>query len=404
MDRTILHIDMDAFFASVAQRDNPQLKGKPVAVIGSNARTVIVSPSYEARGFGVKTGMTRQQAKLRCTGIVFVPADNAKYSSICAKIAGILYAFTPDIEVSSIDEFFLDITTSMHLFGTADSVAVSAKTAVKKELGLDCSIGISHNKLLAKLASEKAKPAGICRISRQDVIPLFERTKVGMLCGIGKETCRQLASMGIYKLGQLRECSVDRLKRKFGINGIKLSFIAHGIDNSAVVPFYLEEEAKTMGHSMTFGRDISDMRVLSRQILKLAETVGRRLRKAGLSAGTIKLTIRYKSFKTFTRQRVVAPATDDTKNIYHTARSILENVKRREPIRLLGITGSKLSAPCQSGCLFTQGSKNRDIDKILDHINERFGSPALSFASLLNEDRHSRVISPAWRPVGNRNY
>jgi DNA polymerase-4 len=395
---------MDAFFASIEQRDNPSLLTMPMAVIGSNARTVLVSPSYEARDYGVKTGMTKYQAKLLCPDIVFVTGNTGKYASACSTIAKILYAFTPDIEISSIDEFFLDITNTMHLFGTAEDVAGDAKARIKKQLGLSSSIGIAHNKLLAKFASEKAKPGGIYNLKREDVAAVFENTKVGELCGIGKKTSEQLNLMGIGTLGRLRRCSPVQLKHFFGVKGPALLLMADGIDDSLVVPVGTEDEAKSMGHSMTFKEDTADADILSRYLLELAVMVGRRLRKSALSAGTIKLTLRYKSFQTITRQKALSSPTDDTKAIYHTARFILRGITLKEPVRLLGITGSGLSANTVSGSLFLQDMKRYRINKVLDSINERFNHPALFFASLLDKDKHNKVISPAWRPAGNRNY
>lgn len=404
MENTILHIDMDAFFASVEQRDDPSLLGKPIAVVGSNIRTVLVSPSYEARAYGVKTGMTKNQARLLCKDIVFVTGNTDKYTSACSGIAKMLYDFTPDLEIASIDEFFLDISNTMHLFGTVREIAKTVKARIVDQLGLSSSIGIAPNKLLAKFASERAKPGGIFILNKPDVANIFEHTKVGELCGIGKKTSEQLGLMGIDTLGELSKHDPALLKRVFGVKGLALSLMAHGIDSSAVVPIGAKEEAKSMGHSMTFKQDTSDPALLSQYLLELAEMVGRRLRKAALSASAIRLTLRYESFQTITRQKALTSPTDDTKAIYHTARLILQNIPLKEPVRLLGVTGTRLSAYSASDSLFPQDKKRYRINRILDSINERFNHPTLFFASLLNKDKHAKVISPAWRPDGNRNY
>ncbi len=404
MDRTILHIDMDAFFASVEQRDNPSLLERPIAVVGSNARTVLVSPSYEARAYGVKTGMTKYQAKALCPDIVFVVGDTDKYTLACSNIAKILYSFTPDIEIFSIDEFFLDVTDTMHLFGTAEDIARDAKTKIESNLSLSSSIGIAHNKLLAKFASEKAKPGGIYTLKKGDVPDVFRDTKVSELCGIGKKTSEQLNLLGIETLGELSRYSPIQLKRVFGIKGLTLPLMARGIDDSPVIPAGGEEEAKSMGHSITFKQDTSDAKVLSRYLLELAVMVGKRLRRSALSTGTIRLTLRYKSFKTITRQKALISPTDDTKAIYDTARLVLQSIALKEPVRLLGITGSRLCAYSSTNSLFLRDNKRYRINRTLDIINERFNHPALFFASLLDTDKHSKVISPAWRPAGNRNY
>jgi len=403
-ERTILHIDMDAFFASVEQRDDPKLRNRPIAVTGSGKRTVLVSPSYEARAFGVKTGMTRTQARLLCPEIILVRAETQKYTHACNQIIKIVYGFSPDIEVFSIDEFFVDITHTMHLFGAPDEIAGRIQEDVSKRLGLSCSIGIAHNKLLAKLASERRKPCGIYWIRSNKVSSVLDGLKPDVLCGIGAKTKQALEQMGISSLGQLRNYNVAFLRRKFGVNGIKLHFMARGIDDSSVIPMGTEEEAKSMGHSMTLVKDISDMDSLSRHLLSLSDRVGRRLRNAGLSAKTVRLTIRYKSFATFTRQKTLEAHTDDTKALYAAVLSILKAIRLKEPVRLIGVSTAKLVTSEGDMSLFEENKRKYRLNRLLDYVNERFGDSAVSFASLLNTKSHNKVISPAWRPHGTRNY
>jgi len=402
--RTIIHLDMDAFFASVEQRDNPHLLNKPIAITGSGERTVLVSPSYDARSFGVKTGMTKYQARKLCPEIVFVSGNTVKYTKACKDIIKRLYTFTPDIEIFSIDEFFLDITDSMHLFGSKKTVAKKAQSIIKTELGLDCSIGIAHNKLLAKFASERAKPAGIFTIEKNDVHKILDPSPVDELCGIGKSTTHALNAMGIETIAQLRKADASMLKRTFGVNGLYIQLMAKGIGDDKVIPMGEEQDAKSLGHSMTFSSDTSDPKLFRRYLLEIADLVGRRLRREGLSTKTIRLTVRYKSFKTFTKQKTFLTSTDDTKTIYDQSSAILRSIKLKEPIRLLGITASKLTPYSESDSLFTQEKRKYKLNRVLDDVNERFGNASVLFASLLEDSGHSKVISPAWRPSGNRNY
>jgi DNA polymerase IV len=404
MKKVILHIDMDAFFASVEQRDNPALAGRPIAVIGSNQRTVIVSPSYEARRFGVKTSMTRHQAMLLCPEIVFVTAQSDKYAYACSQILDILQAFTPDIEVYSIDEFFLDITATMHLFGSAKKIAEAIRLNIHDKLGLNASVGVSYNKLLAKFASDMAKPNGIFILDRDNIDDVFEHAKVEQLCGIGKKTCQRLNLMGIQTIGQLRQCSPGMLEKVFGVNGLLLHNMANGVDLMPVIPIGSSDHVKSIGHSMTFQQDTLQAKLLSRYLLELSGMVGARLRRSGLVSGCVRITLRYKSFKTFTVQRALPDRTDDTKKIYHTARSILSDIDLKEPVRLLGVTCSRLCQQSQPESLFEQDNRRYKLNQTMDMINERFECPAVCFASLLGQQEHKKVISPSWQPHGKRNY
>lgn len=214
-----MHIDMDAFFASVEQRDDLSLRGKPVAVIGANARTVVVTSSYQARAMGVKTGMNRFQAKNVCPQVIFVEAHHEKYTAICEQIVKILYRFSPDVEVYSIDESFLDITGVGHLFGTPLETGRKIKDAILKELNLTCSIGIGPNKLIAKLASKQNKPDGLLWIGKDRVSAVLKDLPVEELCGIGNSTKEALNRMGIYTCSELAAQAEPALRRKFGVLG-----------------------------------------------------------------------------------------------------------------------------------------------------------------------------------------
>src|SRR5512136_1006250 len=227
--RTIMHIDMNAFFASVEQQCNPHLRGKPIAVIGSAKRTVITTSSYEARAYGVKTGMNVYEAKQRCPHLILVIGDNRKYTWTSSQIIKIFKEFTPQVEVFSIDEAFLDVTGSLRLFGSAERIAYLIKAGIRHQFGITCSIGIAPNKLLAKLASDMQKPDGLTVIRPEEVSRILETVPVKDLCGVGRKTARQLALYGITSCGDLGRFPVGVLRQRFGVIGERLQQMGRGL-------------------------------------------------------------------------------------------------------------------------------------------------------------------------------
>ena len=295
-DRIILHLDMNAFFASVEQQANPALRGKPIAVIGSNGRTVITTASYEARKFGVKTGMAIWEAKRQCPQIILVVGDNRKYTYTSTRIFNMMLDYTPLVEVFSIDEAFLDVTHSLKIFGTPERIAYLMKARIKQSFGLTCSIGIGPNKLLAKLASDMKKPDGLTIIRPDEVSQVLEPLPIKDLCGVGSRMERHLNLLGIKTIGELGRFPVDILKRKFGVNGQHLHDMGLGIDHSPVVPASDQDKVKSVGHSMTLRRDVSRRQDILKYLLQLSEMVGRRARRYGVSGKTIHLYVRYADF------------------------------------------------------------------------------------------------------------
>ncbi len=235
-DRIIMHVDMNAFFASVEQQMNPALRGKPVAVVGSSKRTIVTTCSYEARAFGVKTGMALWEAKRCCPDLILVVGKNREYTRISSRIMAMMYDYTPLVETFSIDEGFLDLSGSLSLFGSGENIAHLLKAQIREELGLTCSIGIAPNKLLAKLASEMQKPDGLTVITAAQVPMIMERTPIGDLCGIGRKTEKSLTMLGIHSCGDLGRFPVKILRQKFGIVGDHLHRMGQGIDDAPVVP------------------------------------------------------------------------------------------------------------------------------------------------------------------------
>lgn len=407
-DRIIMHIDMNAFFASVEQQNNPELRGKPIAVIGSAKRTVITTSSYEARAFGVKTGMNTWQAKQKCPDIIFVVGDNRKYTHTSAEIVKMMLQFTPLVEVFSIDEAFLDVTGSMSLYGTPENIAYLLKSQIKHHFGITCSIGIAPNKLLAKLASDMQKPDGLTVIKPDEVERVLERIPAKDLCGVGSKTARQLALYGITTCGELGRFPVHVLKKRFGIIGERLSQMGRGIDDSPVIPAEDAEEVKSVGHSMTLERDIDDRQEILKFLLQLSEMVGRRARRYSVWGKTVTLSIRYSDFDTWAGKQETLPTyINQSNDIYEAAVAILDSIVLLQPVRLLGVRLSNLRYESNQLPLFEEERKKLFLANAMDEVNDKYGSFTVTFGSLLDgeksDSKGSHVISPAWRPDGIRN-
>lgn len=404
--RSILHIDMNAFFASVEQRSDPVLRGRPMAVIGSERRGVILSPSYEARAFGVKTGMMYHEARRLCPGIVLVPAASSKYSHACEGLVAIWREFTPLVELFSIDEAFLDVTGCEALFGDPVRTAIRIKERIWERTGLTCSIGIGPNKLLAKLGSDMQKPDGLVLITPGDVPQVMEDLPVKELCGIGPNLTRRLAALGIRTCGELGRTPLGRLTARFGVVGERLRDMGRGEDDEPVMPLEAqeEEEAKSMGHSMTLAEDCTDRTALERHILHLAEKVGRRLRRGGYRGRTVSLVLRFADFHTFSRQRRLRHAVNHGLDIHAAAMGIFRGLELAQPVRLVGVGVSGLERRAAQMPLFEDERKRSFVAEAMDEINDRYGEFTVTWGSLTERERHERVISPAWRPGGNRAY
>ncbi|MDX1762743.1 MAG: DNA polymerase IV [bacterium] len=408
-ERTILHMDMDAFFASVEQQSRPHLRGKPVAVVGSGQRTVVTTASYEARAAGVRTGMNLFQARRACPQLLVVVGNNRKYMDTSSRIVRILYDFTPQVEVFSIDEAFLDVSGSRRLFGSAETIARRIKKAVLAETGLTCSVGVAPNRLLSKLAAGMEKPDGLVVVEADHVDDLLERLPVEKLCGIGKKMTAGLASLGISTCGELGRFSVETLRQRFGVFGETLGAMGRGIDPSSVVTLEEESKPKSLGHQSTLPRDADDPKTLHRVVLNLSEMVGRRARRNGLWGSTVTLTIRYRDFRTVTRRRRVEEGLRHGPEIFRVARDILADTPLEQPVRLVGVTLSGLASNGVQLSLFSSGEKESQVAEAMDRINERYGGRTITWGTLVQQSGSqaclppfARVISPAWRPKGSR--
>jgi DNA polymerase-4 len=402
MAKVIVCVDMDAFFASVEQRDNPALRDKPIAVTGGGERTVITTSSYQARAYGVKTGMTTYEAKRLCPHIILVVGNNKKYAEVCKSLEQICLRFSPDLEIYSIDEVFLDITRSHHLFGGPENLAMGIKAAVRQELGLTCTVGMGANILVAKLASDLAKPDGLRWIDEAAVQSVFETLPVKKLWGIGSHTEQKLREMGITTCGELGRAPLSRLVRRFGVIGEQLKAMGNGILNRPLET--ASPDSKSIGHSITLPEDIWKREEITSCLLRLSERVGRRARRYGYKGRRVTLTVRYTDFKTFTKQTTLPALTNDTGEIYRAAVAILDTIRLRKSVRLLGISLSSLAKDEGGLPLFQEPDhdKKAALAKAVDTVNDKFGEHTVTLGAALAEEKGQRVISPAWRPSGVR--
>jgi DNA polymerase-4 len=401
-----MHIDMNAFFASVEQQANPELRGKPIAVVGGHGRTVITTSSYEARAKGVKTGMAIWEGKRTCPELIVVVGDNKKYTYTSTKINEIFRVYTPEVEAFSIDESWLDVTHSLSIFASAENIAYLIKARIKHLFGITCSIGIAPNKLLAKLASDMHKPDGLTIIEPCNVTRILEHMPINELCGIGKKMQRHLNMMSIYTCGELGRCDEARLTNKFGIIGRRLRQMGQGIDNSPVVQLADEGDVKSVGHSRTLERDIEDPVEIRRFLLQLSEMVGSRARRYNVSGKTIHLYVRYADFfSSWGKQTTLKNYINLSDEIYRAALGILNTVELEQPVRLLGISLSNLKHQAEQLPLFEDERKKLFAIQAMDTINDRFGRMSVTFGSLIpgKEKAGSHVIPPSWRPDGVKN-
>jgi DNA polymerase-4 len=381
-DRIILHIDMDAFFISVEQRDDPALRGKPAAVCGSLSRSVVTSATYEARPYGIRAGMPIQEAKRRCPQLILVEGDHSKYTETAARIFSILKDYTPIVEIASIDEAYLDITQSQLLFKSSLDIGQSIKDRIREKEQLTSSIGIAPNKLLAKLGSRLKKPDGLTLIREKEIEEILRDLPVERLQGIGPKLEEALKSMGILTCGQLGRFPVPQLTKRFGVIGERLHEMGLGLDESPVVPLDKEEDAKSISHSVTLEEDTSDLNLLKKVLLQLSERVSRRMRRDGFFGRRVTLTVRYSDFFTFSKQKTLSKWINSGNEIFRQAFEIFESIPHPKPVRLLGVGVSHLKKEWCQLDLFEKREKKDQLLKAMDRVNERFGDWTLTWASL----------------------
>jgi DNA polymerase-4 len=373
---------MDAFFISVEERDNPSLQGKPAAVCGSLSRSVVTSANYEARPFGIRAGMPTQEAKRKCPHLILVEGNHSKYTETSSRIFSILKEFTPLVEVASIDEAYLDITDSLLLFKTPHHISKLIKERIRRGESLTCSIGVAPNKLLAKLGSRLQKPDGLTIIEKEKVQELLENLPVSKLHGIGPKLAEALKTINIFTCGQLGRFPVSFLIKRFGVIGERLHEMGLGLDESPVIPFDQEEEAKSISHSVTLEEDTSEADLLRRVLLQLSERVSRRMRKEGYYGNRVVLTIRYSDFYTFSKQKTLSRWMNNGSEIFHNSLEIFESISHPKPIRLLGVGMSLLKKEWCQQDLFEKREKKSNLLKAMDRVNEKFGDWTVTWAGL----------------------
>jgi len=377
----ILHVDMDAFYASVEVRERPELAGKPVIVGGAaEARGVVSAASYEARRFGVHSAMPMSQALRLCPEAVRLPVRMSLYSEVSEQIHAIFARYTPQIEPLSLDEAFLDVNASEKLFGSAGDIAQRIKQEIRRELSLVASVGIAPNKFLAKIASDLDKPDGLVEVMPGEIQAFLDPLPVSRLWGVGKVTGGEFERLGIRTIGQVRQQSPEFLQMKFGKFGEQLWELANGRDPRPVVT---DHRAKSISNENTFEVDIRDEQVLRAWLMDLSEQVAYRLRQQNLYGRTVQIKLRFADFKTITRSHSLSEPTQLTQDIWRTAVNLLNDYLQdhKPAVRLLGVgisglTEQPVTIP-EQGDLFVPQAQNpsrmKEIDKIVDAINNRFG-------------------------------
>jgi DNA polymerase-4 len=397
----IIHLDLDAFYASVEVLDDPALRGKPVIVGGSERRGVVSAASYEARKFGVHSAMPTAAAKRLCPPGIFLPVRMERYREVSGKVFSIFRRFTPLVEPLSIDEAFLDVTGCERLFGSAEEVARKIRAAVREETGLTVSAGVASNKFLAKIASDLGKPDGLTVVPPGKEVAFLAPLPVAKLWGVGKVTERELHRMGVRTIGDLRSVPAETLTRAFGTSGEQLRRLADGIDDR---PVETSLEAKSIGHEDTYDHDLRERGAMRRELLSLSDRVSARLRRHGVKGKTVTLKVKYADFVQVTRAATLSEPTDDGGSLYRIALDLLWNTEAgARPVRLLGISVSKLvpatgdAKPSRMEQLLLFGrprgavreeprpadpAKKEKLNRAVDRIREKFGPKGIAPGAL----------------------
>ena len=378
---------MDAFYASVEEMDRPELRGKPVIVGGTSNRGVVSAASYEARKFGVRSAMPIFEAKRRCPHGIFIPVRMGRYQEVSRQVMHILERYSPVIEQVSIDEAYMEVSGLERLFGSPVELATRMKQEVKERTALTCSVGIAPNKFLAKIASEFRKPDGLTVISPGEAEPFAASLPIEKIPGVGKKTVDRLKAMGVSRLGHVGDLPEQVLSRAVGKFGRTLLAFARGEDDSPVVPY---SDAKSISNEETLEENSDDPRILRKELLSLAENVGRRLRESGLAGSTVTLKLKRADFVLITRSLSLSKPTDSTDTLYKAGLRLLDEVELSGKFRLIGIGASKLvrTAEGQEQLeLFDEESKKasswKSVEKAMDNIKKRFGKDAIKRGGVL---------------------
>ncbi len=378
--RAILHVDMDAFYASVEERERPELAGRPVVVGGSpEGRGVVAAANYAAREYGVRSAMPAARARLLCPHAVFIRSRMTLYAEVSSEIRSVFKRYTPLVEPLSLDEAFLDVGASRELFGTGVDIARRIKGEIRSELGLVASVGVAPNKFLAKLASDLDKPDGLVVVAPEDVPTFLDPLPVERLWGVGGAVGEKLHALGVHTIADLRARPPEVLAEHFGKWGHRLFELANGRDERPVTP---EQEARSISHETTFDIDVTQAAALRDCLRGLTEQVAWRVRRQGLRAGTVGIKVRYADFRTVNRSHGLATASSGTRDLWTSASRLLTRqlARRADPVRLLGMGVSRLTRErIEQPDLFAAptAARERRVDAMVDEVNERFGGAGL---------------------------
>ncbi|MFQ5637791.1 MAG: DNA polymerase IV [bacterium] len=389
MSRTILHLDMDAFFAAIEQRDHPEYRGKPVVVgadpKGGTGRGVVATASYEARKYGLFSALPISQAYKRCPHAIYLRGRYQRYSEVSKQVISILKDFTPVIEKISIDEAFLDLTGCLKLFGSAEIIAKTIKDRITQELNLTASVGIAPNKFLAKIASDLEKPNGLVVVRAGEEQRFLHDLPISRLWGVGKKTEAALVKMGIRTIGQIAETPEHLLVQKFGKWGSALWRLSNGIDDRPVVSASAQ---KSISQEITFDEDVDDEDLLEKTLFQIADNLSRLMRKDGLKGRTITLKIRLEDFSTFTRSRSLSDFVDSPNLLRTVAIDLYRKFdKKNKRVRLLGIGASQLNSVSgeQLGLFEQEAPLDKRLTDLMDSLKDKFGEDAVKRATLLDK-------------------
>ena len=383
-ESTILHVDMDAFFASVTERDHPELKGKAV-VIGAGVRGVVTSANYEARKFGIKAAMPVGRAQRLAPHAIFIPPDHKRYSEVSEHIMEIFHSFTPLVEPISLDEAFLDVTKAKRLLGDGRAIATAIRAKVEAQEGITCSVGIASSKFIAKLASQRCKPNGILEIPDDRVLTFLHPLPVSALWGVGPKTNEALVRLGLHTVGDIAQTPEQTLIRALGqAAGQSLYELAWGRDDRDVIP---EEPDKSISAAETFDRDIDDPEIIAKEILRMCERASSRMRERSLFAKTITLKIRFADFTTINRSKTLPLPIDTTHEIYEIAKGLYEALSiGRARIRLVGVSLENLHTDSHEQLILgARESSWRELQGGIDAAKARFGSDSVRPGRLIDE-------------------
>jgi DNA polymerase-4 len=395
----ILHVDMDAFYASVEVRRRPELRGRP-AIVGGGRRGVVLSATYEARAFGVHSAMPMAQALRRCPQATVVPPDMARYAEVSVGVLAVFRSVTPLVEPLSLDEAFLDVAGARRRLGRPAQIGEWIRARVADEQGITCSVGVAATKFLAKLASAHCKPDGLLVVPAGDAAAFLHPLPVAALWGVGERTAEVLQRLGLRTVGDLARTPAATLRRALGPAAADhLAALAAGRDDRRVLP---HEPDKSIGAEETFGTDVDDPAVVARELLRLAERTAVRLRSTGQVGRTVSIKVRFADFTTISRSRTLRAPTDAGREIYQTARALYAGLGLDRPrIRLVGVRVEGISAAATAPAQLQLGAREhgwRDADRAVDQAAQRYGAGVVRPAALVrraDEDEHARHFGGA---------